>query len=80
MLEKLCNNSTLLMETFYDLWPCESFGLYFVAESYMRSILIMYFNKPTASRRFCDEQELMKTNIKLLKVYHCLDYPEIEWS
>ena len=45
--------------------PCESFGLYHVTESHMKSILIRYFIKS-----FRDEQELMKTNIKVLKVCH----------
>ena len=37
----------------------------------MSSILIRYFNNRLSRKVFCDEQELMKTNINVLKVCHC---------
>ena len=39
-------------------------------EVIMSSLLIRYFNNRMSRKFFYDEQELMKTNIKVLKVCH----------
>ena len=36
----------------------------------MCTLLIRYLKKPTVWKSLSDEQELMKTNIKVLKVWH----------
>ena len=58
-----CNLSSIK----WHIRPCERFGLYLVSEGHKRSILIRYLTK----KSFCDKTELMKPNIKLLKVCHC---------
>ena len=54
----------------WHIRPCKSFGLCFVTASHMSSILIRYFNNRLSRKVFCNYQELMKTNMELLKECH----------